>query len=925
MSPIQAPRHDHRSRTRRWLALATAVAVGAATLLVAQPAAAAGSDSWRSIPPNPIADVYRFTVPATAATAAVGTAPAMVAVEGNFGPGKTWSQLNMASGGGNWTGTIGPLEPGLYYYQYEATIAGTEALVGFRNPGSPQEVTSKPTWNTLFVPGAGAEWLADVAAGGATHEITYTSSVSDSEESALVYTPPGYDADRADAYPVLYLLQDDGQSYREWVELGRLQQILDNLIVGGGIEPMVVVMGDGDSDDARAEVLDNLVPAAEDAFNVSADPADRAIAGIGRGASQALELLLTDPGEFSKVGSFSGSLEGGVSEIEITETEAAQINAATDLIRLYVGNTTDPAYNATVSIADAFTAAGVEFQSDGSDPETGGTWDTWQKSLHDFASRVFEAPGDTGPSEGHLPLEPHSLPAPGTTPTPWIDENGIVTFETGTQYATAKNITVWANWGPAGNWLRIPMVKQADDRWRLTLGPLEGGSYYYKFVVDRVDRKDTGNPTSTLSEPNWSTFYVPGPGLRGLFTGDVAPESRGEVTVMSYPSTTGQTRMANVWTPPGFDPDRALPYPVLYLQHGGGQTWSDWVDVGRAAQILDNHLLRGNIPEMVVVMANGNGVNFQNELYQRLIPAAEEQFNTSSQPGERAIAGLSMGSGLAMTALYSTPGQFAYVGAFSAFSSPPAGADVAAINEGTKLLRIYSGDIQDFTYQPTLTMVANLTSRGITHEFAPIIPGPHSWDVWQKSLIDFLPRLFTNHAPVFAAGGETQSVDENRELSFTVEATDADGDELIYSAGDLPAGASFDPVTQEFTWTPDYTQAGDYTVTFTVRDGTRTYNLSATKTVTISVRDVTVAEQIAGLKAAVASLPVSGGVKNALTAKLDQVSKLLARGATADAVSVLEVDFIGQVDSLLAEGKLTAEQAAALTLAAEEAVLNITS
>jgi len=28
------------------------------------------------------------------------------------------------------------------------------------------------------------------------------------------------------------------------------------------------------------------------------------------------------------------------------------------------------------------------------------------------------------------------------------------------------------------------------------------------------------------------------------------------------------------------------------------------------------------------------------------------------------------------------------------------------------------------------------------HEFAPIIPGPHSWDVWQKSLIDFLPRLF---------------------------------------------------------------------------------------------------------------------------------------------------------------------------------------
>ena len=59
------------------------------------------------------------------------------------------------------------------------------------------------------------------------------------------------------------------------------------------------------------------------------------------------------------------------------------------------------------------------------------------------------------------------------------------------------------------------MVKQADDRWRLTLGPLEGGSYYYKFIVDRVDKKDTSSPTSTFSEVNWSTFYVPGSGVRG--------------------------------------------------------------------------------------------------------------------------------------------------------------------------------------------------------------------------------------------------------------------------------------------------------------------------------------------------------------------------------------------------------------------------
>ncbi|WP_426323559.1 alpha/beta hydrolase-fold protein [Microbacterium sp. E-13] len=688
---------------------------------------------------NVVPDVYRFSVPNSAIQPATGIAGSVVAVEGNFAPGKTWTTLNMGAGGGNWTSTIGPLEPGLYYYQYSARPAWSQDAIAFRNPASPQEVTSKPTWNTLFVDGPGAEWLADVTDGGALKDLTYRSSVTGAERSALVWTPPGYDENRAEPYPVLYLLQDEGQSYREWVELGRLKQILDNLTVEGDAEPMVVVMGDGQSDDIRGEVVKNLLPAAERAFNVSSDGDARAIAGIGRGAEQALSLLVSATGVFSNVGSFSGDLEQNVGK-----GKARQINDATDLIRLYVGNVTDPSYNATVTLAGKLTAAGVEFESDGSDPETGGTWDTWQKSLHDFAQRVFQASDDTGPSEGHLPLEPHSLPAAGTTPTPWIDENGVVTFETGTEFAGANNVTVWGNFGPAGSWPRTPMVKQDDGRWRLTM-PVEAGSYYYKFVVEGSDRKDTTNPTTVLSEPNWSTFQVPGDEtLRGEYTTPVAPEARGKVEVMNYTSSANgnPTRSAYVWTPPGYDPDRAEAYPVLYLQHGGGQTWTDWIEVGYAAQILDNHYAKGNIIPMVVVMANGNGVNFPTEITQRITVAAEAQYNVSSDPDDRALAGLSMGSAAALSTLYQVPGQFAYIGAMSAFTNPPANANVAAINEGTKLLRIYSGDIQDFTYPNTLSLVSALGSRGIEHEFAPIIPGPHSWDVWQKALIDFLPRLF---------------------------------------------------------------------------------------------------------------------------------------------------------------------------------------
>ncbi len=743
-------------------AVATATALGVGSLLAAAPASAAdGTDAWVS---EPGPQVHRFTVPDAAAQAAAGTAPVAVAVEGNLGQNQSWVQLNAGRSGANWATTIGPLDPGLYYYQYVATVGGTEQQVRFGNPDAEHPVTSKPAWNTFFVPGAEVAWMADVAAGGQLQTITYDSTVADAERSATVWTPPSYDPDRDDAYPVLYLLQGSGQSAQEWAELGRAKQILDNLAVEGDLEPMVVVMGDGNSADIRAEVLDNILPATRDAFHVSSDPSDQAIAGIGRGGSQALNLLLTDTGEFSHVGSLSGSLVSSVSA-----AKAAQINAATDLIRLYVGNTTDPSYNQNVSLTDKLTAAGVEFEFDGVNPDSGGTWESWQENLRDFAGRLFQDDTDPAPSDGHLTLNgPHSLPAPGTTPTPWVDENGIITFETGTAFAGAKNVTIWGNWGAGGSWPRIPMEK-VGDRWRATVGPLEGGSYYYKFVVDRVDHKDANNPTSVNSEPNWSTFYAPGSGVRAEFTAPVAEESRGTVSTLAYTSTAGQQeRSAYVWTPPGYDAERAEEYPVFYLQHGGGQTWSDWVQVGAAAEILDNHYLKGNIVPMVVVMANGNGVTYPTELFQRIVPAAEAAYNITSDPEQRAIAGLSMGSGHALSTLYAHPGEFAYVGAFSAFSAPPANADVEAINAGTKLLRVYTGDFQDFTYQNTLSLIAALESRGIAHEFAPVIPGPHGWDVWQRSLIDFLPRLFkadtSSGIPVEAVIPEG----ENGTLALTV-------------------------------------------------------------------------------------------------------------------------------------------------------------
>jgi hypothetical protein len=68
-------------------------------------------------------------------------------------------------------------------------------------------------------------------------------------------------------------------------------------------------------------------------------------------------------------------------------------------------------------------------------------------------------------------------------------------------------------------------------------------------------------------------------------------------------------------------------------------------------------------------------------------------------------------------------------------------------------------------------------------------------------------------------------------FSFSILAADADGDELTYSASGLPDGASFDPVSGTFSWTPRYDQAGDYTVHFQVSDG----ELTDSEDITITV------------------------------------------------------------------------------------------
>jgi len=79
-----------------------------------------------------------------------------------------------------------------------------------------------------------------------------------------------------------------------------------------------------------------------------------------------------------------------------------------------------------------------------------------------------------------------------------------------------------------------------------------------------------------------------------------------------------------------------------------------------------------------------------------------------------------------------------------------------------------------------------------------------------------------NNPPVITSNIGNQSVEEGSTLSFMLTATDADGDSLIWTAQNLPAGATFTDNhdgTADFEWTPDFSQSGDYSgILFVVSD-----------------------------------------------------------------------------------------------------------
>jgi enterochelin esterase-like enzyme len=217
---------------------------------------------------------------------------------------------------GVWTVTTDPLAPD--YYTYTFGVDGTT----MNDPANRQVQTSFGSFQSMLVVPGPQPWLpaAGVPRGAITRH-AFHSAVANDDRDFYVYTPPGYEARRASAYPLVFLLHGLGDDAERWMNGGGANVILDNLIAQGKATPMVMVttLGYGvDNGPAGAMAPENLsgytrilleevLPMVERSYNVSRSREQRAIAGLSMGGAETLYTALNHLDKFAWIGSFSGA------------------------------------------------------------------------------------------------------------------------------------------------------------------------------------------------------------------------------------------------------------------------------------------------------------------------------------------------------------------------------------------------------------------------------------------------------------------------------------------------------------------------------------------------------------------------------------------------------------------------------------------
>lgn len=314
-----------------------------------------------------------------------------------------------------WEVKVGPIPSDMY--EYDIVLDGIPMLDPLN-----KAVTRDGAYiqSRLLVPG-GLGDIIDVkpVPHGDLKAVWYDSpTVGTSQRRMFIYTPPNYDKSNK-KYPVMYLLHGGGGDEEVWVNRGRANYILDNLIAAGKAEPMIVVITNGDVNNVGS-VLDrpanlpkkdntgigamaagvfekslvkDVIPYIESNYRVIADADHRAVTGFSMGGFHTQNITNANPSMFKYIGVMSMGLWSAARN-DPNFDKAGYITQLKELQRnnpkvYWIGMGTDDfLYKSGVELRKVYDEIGFKYTY----RENIGNhdWNSWRMYLSEFAPLCFK-------------------------------------------------------------------------------------------------------------------------------------------------------------------------------------------------------------------------------------------------------------------------------------------------------------------------------------------------------------------------------------------------------------------------------------------------------------------------------------------------------------------------------------------------------
>lgn len=320
----------------------------------------------------------------------------------------------------------------------------------------------------------------------------------------------------------------------------------------------------------------------------------------------------------------------------------------------------------------------------------------------------------------------------------------------------------------------VPMTKDAQGIWSVTVGPVKPDIYPYSFRVDGVTVMDPANVAFFPNE-RFKASLVDVPGNTPLIHA-MRDVPHGSVNYEYYPSMEGTTGSLVVYTPPGYDQNPKQKYPVYYLISGTTDTEETFFKVGKTNLILDNLIAEGKAKPMIIVMPYGNiaarvaeqkggskpadptvrdgadavkrANDFTEDLVTNVIPYTEKAYRAIPNRENRAIGGFSRGGGQTLRTAFNNMDKFAWVCAYSSYLSPQEmDGNFSQIvnkpdqtNKQLKLLWVSVGS-DDFLYKGTVEFMDYLKAKQVKFK-SLITDGGHTWMNVKTYVAATTPLLF---------------------------------------------------------------------------------------------------------------------------------------------------------------------------------------